>query len=233
MTNKHPPILQLFNISIQRGNFTLCNGINLTLNAGDICHLIGANGSGKTTLLMQLASILPIQPVYDTPHDDYDLSDNETHKHNKISKVAFMGVDKLPIQPVYVSHQPSINANLTVSQNLTFLLNLYGITPTKQMLNEALKWVELTGYEHIKCHELSAGQTRRVNLARLQIMQTEHTKLWLLDEPFTALDSTMVTKLKTIIKAFAHSGGTVLITSHQPINIQTKVLDLSSHKVSY
>lgn len=217
MTNQHPPILQLSNISIQRGCFTLCQSINLTLNAGDICHLIGANGSGKTTLLMQLAGILPMYAL-----DDEALADGQT------SKTKYLGMTSLPIQPVYVSHQSSLHTNLTVTQNLTFLLNLYGITPHKNVLSKALNWVDLTGYEHIKCQELSAGQVRRVNLSRLQIMDTKHTKLWLLDEPFTALDTNMVVKLATRLKTFADNGGAVLMTSHQPVDITNKVLKLAN-----
>ncbi len=214
-------ILQLNNFSIQRGDFVLCTGVDLVLKSGEIAHLVGANGSGKTTLLMQLTGLLP------TP-----LLDSFDYK------------EKRP--PVYVSHQLGINLDLTVRQNLQFLLNLYGVsitqitdtqtTDTQRMtqsinqtinqsisepqLMEALAWVGLEGYQDIQCKQLSAGQTRRVNLARLRLMSPKDSPLWLLDEPFTALDTAMVARLQTRLRQFANEGGAILMTSHQTENMQ-------------
>ncbi len=203
-------ILQLSNFNIQRGEFVLCSGINLTLKAGDMCHLIGANGSGKTTLLMQLAGLLPI--AYDDSQSDSICSIIPT--------------------PVYISHQLGIHLDLNVQQNLQFLLALYGIQATTKQLTQALSWVGLDGYQNIPCKQLSAGQRRRVNLARLAPMTVKESPLWLLDEPFTALDKTMVAKLQTRLQQFSQAGGAVLITSHQTESLDTianKQLNLSDY----
>lgn len=192
----------------------LCQGVNLTLNAGDICHLIGANGTGKTTLLMQLVGMLPT-------------INGQIHWHSDIP-------------PLFVSHQLGIHPNLTVAQNLNFLLNLYGIdakTDTKthaqalnaNLLSDALAWVGLLGYDNFSCQQLSAGQSRRVNLARLAVMTPRHTPVWLLDEPLTALDVAMVAKLEQRLQAFSEQGGAVLMTSHQALNVANKQLDLSEY----
>lgn len=202
-----PVILSLNDVTVQRGDFALCTGVNLSLQSGQICHLVGANGAGKTTLMMQLAGLLPILQ----------------------GQVRYLGQDGLPIQPVYVTHQLGIHPHLTVAQNLNFLLNLYGIKASSAQLASALAWVGLSGFESMSSSQLSAGQTRRVTLARLYLMQVQHTPLWLLDEPFTALDVAMVAQLEQRLQAFVQSGGAVLMTSHQSVSIATQCLDLSDY----
>ena len=204
-------ILSLQDITIQRGDFPLCEGVTLTLSSGEICHLVGANGTGKTTLLMQLAGLLPLLE----------------------GEVFYQGQSTLPIAPLYVSHQLGIHPNLTVRQNLTFLLNLYGIKPSAEQIETALDWVDLSGFENMGSNQLSAGQTRRVTLARLYLMSVQQTPLWLLDEPFTALDVSMVARLQQRLQEFVNSGGAVLMTSHQTVEVANKSLNLSDYLPTY
>ncbi|AGP49763.1 ABC transporter ATPase [Psychrobacter sp. G] len=209
MTALNTALLALDELTVQRGEIPLCEGVSLKLSAGSICHLIGANGTGKTTLLMQLAGLLPVLT-------------GETY---------YQGAVSLPIQPLYVSHQLGIHPNLTVAQNLTFLLNLYGITPSAADIDDALTWVGLQGFETISSSHLSAGQTRRITLARLYLLTPEVTPLWLLDEPFTALDVDMVARMEDRLRDFAHEGGAILMTSHQVVGVANQVLDLSDYMV--
>ena len=209
MTALNTALLALDELTVQRGETPLCEGVTLNLPAGSICHLIGANGTGKTTLLMQLAGLLPVLT-------------GETY---------YQGSDILPIQPLYVSHQLGIHPNLTVAQNLTFLLNLYGISPSAVDIDDALTWVGLQGFETISSSHLSAGQTRRITLARLYLLTPEVTPLWLLDEPFTALDVDMVARMEDRLRDFAHEGGAILMTSHQAVGVANQVLDLSDYMV--
>lgn len=209
MTALNTALLALDELTVQRGEIPLCEGVSLKLSAGSICHLIGANGTGKTTLLMQLAGLLPVLT-------------GETY---------YQGAVSLPIQPLYVSHQLGIHPNLTVAQNLTFLLNLYGITPSAADIDDALTWVGLQGFETISSSHLSAGQTRRITLARLYLLTPEVTPLWLLDEPFTALDFDMVARMEDRLRDFAHEGGAILMTSHQAVGVANQVLDLSDYMV--
>lgn len=104
------PIVTLDDVDVQRGEFVLCQGVNLTLNAGDICHLIGENGLGKTTLLSQIAGLLPMVS----------------------GRVVYHQGD---IHPVYVSHQLGISGSLTVAQNLAFLLSLYGVDAHRDVID--------------------------------------------------------------------------------------------------
>ena len=209
MTALNTALLALDELTVQRGEIPLCEGVTLNLPAGSICHLVGANGTGKTTLLMQLAGLLPVLT-------------GETYYQGSVS---------LPIQPLYVSHQLGIHPNLTVAQNLTFLLNLYGISPSAADIDNALTWVGLQGFETISSSHLSAGQTRRITLARLYLLTPEVTLLWLLDEPFTALDVGMVARMEDRLRDFAHEGGAILMTSHQAVGVANQVLDLSDYIV--
>ena len=209
MTALDTPLLVLDELTVQRGEIPLCEAVTLQLSTGSICHLIGANGTGKTTLLMQLAGLLPVLT----------------------GEVSYQGVASLPVQPLYVSHQLGIHPNLTVAQNLTFLLNLYGITPSAADIDDALTWVGLQGFETISSSHLSAGQTRRITLARLYLLTPEVTPLWLLDEPFTALDFDMVARMEDRLRDFAHEGGAILMTSHQAVGVANQVLDLSDYMV--
>ena len=194
-------LLRLDNVSVARGEFVLCQGVKLTLHAGDICHLIGENGLGKTTLLNQISKLSP------------------THS----------GTLTLSARLLYVSHQLVMSKNLTVRQNLAFLLSLYGVKVTTAMLDDALDGAGLYGLGDSLSIALSAGQQRRVGLARLFILHSAHAPLWLLDEPLTALDSAMVARLEARIQAFAHDGGAVLMTIHQTINGANKHLDLTEY----
>ena len=209
MTALNTALLALDELTVQRGEIPLCEGVTLNLPAGSICHLVGANGTGKTTLLMQLAGLLPV------------LS----------GEVRYQGHAGLPVQPLYVSHQLGIHPNLTVAQNLTFLLNLYGISPSNTDINDALTWVGLQGFETISSSHLSAGQTRRITLARLYLLTPAVTPLWLLDEPFTALDVDMVARMEDRLREFATAGGAILMTSHQAVGVANQVLDLSDYMV--
>ena len=202
-------VLVLDEWTVQRGEAALCAEVHVALQAGSICHLIGENGTGKTTLLMQLAGLLPVLT----------------------GTAYYLGEQGLPIQPVYVSHQLGIHPNLTVAQNLRFLLNLYGISPSREDIDAALSWVGLAGFEDISSSHLSAGQTRRITLARLYLLTPETTPLWLLDEPFTALDVAMVARMEAKLQDFVHAGGAILMTSHQSVSVANQTLDLSAYMV--
>lgn len=196
------PIVTLDGIDVQRGDFVLCQGVDLTLGCGDVCHLIGENGLGKTTLLSQIAGLLPIMTGRIVYHQD-------------------------DVLPVYVSHQLGISGGLTVEQNLRFLLSLYGVSADRQLIDFALEQVGLYGLGDVSSIQLSAGQMRRVGLARLFVLTPKQSPFWLLDEPLTALDVSMVASIEKRISEFASMGGAVLMTSHQAVSVQNGVLDLT------
>lgn len=198
VSHSQPLRLNIDKADVQRGDFVLCQGVDLKLYGRQVCHLIGENGLGKTTLMSQIAGLLPVI-------------------------TGQIWCDSM----VYVSHQLGISPQLTVAQNLRFLLAMYGVDGDDEMIDFALEQVGLYGLHDISSVQLSAGQMRRVGLSRLFVLEPSHSPLWLLDEPMTALDKQMVTRLECRIDEFAKSGGAVLLTSHQHIQVQNCTLDLT------
>lgn len=192
-------ILTLNQVSVTRGDFVLCAGVSFVLTGGQIVHLLGENGLGKTTLLYQITGLLP----------------------------TLVGQIKQDGNLLFVSHDLALHEQLTVAQNLRFLLSLYHLTPTDDQLANALKMVGLTGFESVPVAQLSAGQGRRVGLARLWLTDPTVTPLWVLDEPLTALDVAMVDRLCQRFLAFCADGGAILLTSHQALPIKTDFVNLA------
>lgn len=191
-------VLLLSGVNVARGDLVLRADVSFALSAGEVCHLVGQNGAGKSTLLMQIAGMLP------TPKGT---------------------IDAKPL--VYVGHAVGISELLTVEQNLRFLTALYDTKPSGEDLQAALAAVGLLGYQDLRGGELSAGQTRRAALAKLWLLDAKTAPLWLLDEPFTALDTAMTQRLFAKIQDFAKSGGAALFTSHQAAPIATSIVDLA------
>lgn len=196
-------ILSVDGLRVMRGERTLCSGVRFCVQAGEICHLQGENGLGKTTLLMQVVGILPTVE----------------------GRIDFLG-QPFARGALYVAHQTGLHESLSVGQNLRFLVALYGLDPQESQLAWALEQVGLAGFETVAVAQLSAGQTRRVGLARLWLLHKIHTCLWVLDEPLTALDKAMVERLCQRLLEFAATGGAVLLTSHQPLTVCQRVVDL-------
>lgn len=190
------PLLQFKQLGCTRDNRVLFKGIDYAINNGDIVQLEGPNGTGKTTLLRAVTQLFP----------DYEgdilwrgqLIAQE--KHDFLSNLLFIG------------HLPSVKKSLSPRENLAFLANLNGHYTTDQIDN-ALAEVGLYGYEDMPGYQLSAGQNRRVALARLYLSEA---LIWVLDEPYTALDTQGIAKLEALFESHASRGGCVLLTSHQP-----------------
>lgn len=161
-------------------------------------QLEGANGAGKTSLIRILAGL---------------------------SRYGFEGQVKRNSAMLYLGHHSAVKALLTPRENLAWHVSgeaSYSDTDIEQ----ALTRVGLYGYEDVPSHALSAGQHRRVNLARLYLSKSP---LWLLDEPYTAIDVSGVGELEALFAEHVRAGGAVLLTSHQRIDIDHPVcrLDLA------
>jgi len=187
-------LLTLHNISCQRGYNLLFSDASLTLNSGDILRITGTNGSGKTSLLKILAG-LNVQEQ-GTIH-----LDNDTVKSEAYRRAVF-----------YLGHLPALSSELTCLENLKFLTALNQSIIAEIALVNALEKVGLSGYENEICAKLSAGQKRRVALANLILSKAT---VWLLDEPFTALDPQGVKMVESCIEAHSKQGGICLFTTHQ------------------
>lgn len=189
-----PPILECRDIAFERDYTPIFSGLSLTLRRGQILQVKGANGSGKTTLLRILATSLTASEGSMFWHGN----DLEGHRQ------------EYRFDMLYLGHQPGVKAALTPRENLAWLRPLH--PKAGHDTNQALAAVGLAGMEDVPCHTLSAGQLRRVALARLYLSDAS---LWILDEPFTAIDRDGVGKLEILLQDHAQRGGAVVITTHQ------------------
>ncbi len=193
-------------LKIARGDTLLCSQVTFSLASGQILHVRGQNGVGKTTLLMTLAGLLPVPE----------------HCQNGPALVwANSPVLEWPV--LYLGHLSGLNSGLSVRENLEFLQGLS--KKSTACLSVVLDCVGLSGYEDFVVSRLSSGQKRRVSLARLWLSDDSEA-LWLLDEPFSALDHRVTTKLCERLIVHVERGGRVILTSHQTLTIPAQMLDL-------
>lgn len=191
--------LQARQLACERDGRWLFEGLDLDINGGEIVRIEGPNGSGKTTLLKILSGQL----------SDYD---GELYwQGGSIHKMREHFLANL----LYLGHAPGIKAGLTPLENLVWYQALSGEQSSEAMREDALADVGLRGFEDVPAGQLSAGQQRRIALARLSL--TPRT-LWVLDEPFTAIDRQGVEALEAQLVAHANAGGCVLVTTHHELS---------------
>lgn len=208
----HSPLLAVQGLACERGDETLFSGFNLTLARGEIVQIAGPNGAGKTTLLRSLCGL------FDANFDALSWCGTPVESPLEYA-------DEL----LYLGHRPAIRNHLTLAENI----ELFAALATGADLSRVadLIWqLGLRGYEEEPASSLSAGQKRRLALMRLGICEA---KLWVLDEPFAALDAAGVALLRDWITAFTSSGGAVLYSTHQPVSFpgcEMRIIDLGGHK---
>ncbi len=192
----------------------LFEGLEVAWPMGSIVRLAGANGVGKTSLMRILAGVAP------------PLTGSVCWGE---AVVAGAGVDEAARQRwresvLYLGHALAAHELLTPLENLAFVEALAGRTVSRQCLSEALAAVGLAAQRRLPLKVLSAGQRRRVGLARLPLAADR--PVWLLDEPFTALDVGFVATLANWIDAHVAAGGLVVLITHQDVPFRAPVLTL-------
>ncbi len=202
-------MLELSGISCEREGRLLFSGLTSEIQLGEVVQIKGPNGSGKTSLLRILTGL----------SSDYDGSILYNGVDLKRSNLQFRS------DLLYIGHSPGIKRSLTPSENLNWYL---GQQPqshnVKRTIEEALSEVGLLGYEDVPCFALSAGQLRRVSLARLFLSSAP---VWILDEPFTAIDVDGVASLQQRFAEHVENGGIVILTTHQELSLtEVKFLNL-------
>ena len=183
-----------------RGDRLLFDKLNFNLSNGSVLYLQGANGSGKTTLLRTICGLSkPYEGAINWCGENINSLAEEYSKH-----------------VLYIGHLAGIKEDLTALENLQFSLALSGADISKNNATEVLKMLGLANGLNLLTRMLSQGQKRRVALARLWLQELP---LWILDEPFTALDASATSLLKQKIEAFANDGGIVVMTTHQEVTM--------------
>ena len=190
--------LTVNNLSCQRGYNLLFENLSFNLNPGEILRISGQNGSGKTSLLKMISGL-------NSPE-----SGSITYDQSKVNS------EKYQLETLYLGHYASLSSELSCIENLEYLANLSTeiVSPD---FHKALREVGLKNYENELVGQLSAGQKRRVALSLLFISQS---KLWLLDEPFTSLDSDGIKIIESQIEKHCLKGGICILTTHQDSNIK-------------
>jgi len=182
-------------LQFERDDQHIFEPIDLTVDGGEILQIEGANGAGKTTLMRLLTSALQ-------PTSGSILYQGEDIRHCRYEYLANI---------LYIGHQPGLKMTLTAEENLLWM------SPAACSGNDiraALAEVGLRSYEDVPCYSLSAGQHRRVALARLLVSAAT---IWYLDEPFTAIDKQGVAILQALMRNHVDAGGCLLLSTHQDL----------------
>jgi heme exporter protein A len=191
-------VLDAVALGCERDQRHLFSGVSFRLKAGDMLRIRGPNGSGKSSLLRLLCGLA--QPA--AGHVELFGRTLSQQRNGLASKLLWIG------------HAAGVKSLLTVEENLVWLGALHtGAAPVA--IGQALAAVGLRGFEDTPCYALSAGQQRRIALARLYLPETP--ALWLLDEPFTALDVTGTAQLESHLAVHCNRGGTVVLTTHHEL----------------
>lgn len=189
--------LTVTQLSCHRGDRVLFTDINFSVSSGCALHLSGANGSGKTTLMRTLAGL--------TRADQGEIRLDG-------SPVTELG-DEYRELLTYVGHLNGLQPELNIRENLQYQTAL-GLGATNAEIDHAIHRVSLSSRARLQIKMLSQGQKRRAALARLFL---GNQKLWLLDEPITALDSESIDIITGVMTEHLQKGGILIYTSHQPL----------------
>lgn len=191
-------LIRAEDLCFERDEIKVIDRVNFELNSGDLLQVEGSNGSGKTTLLRLLTTA--IKPTSgQILYQGKNLSDC---RYEYCSNIIFIG------------HQIALKERLTPVENLNWLFPK-GLT--QDSINKALDLVGLRDYVTAPSWRLSAGQKRRVALARLIV---SNSKIWFLDEPFTAIDTQGIGLIKELIDDHVAKDGAVVFSTHQSVNMK-------------
>ncbi|WP_440055669.1 cytochrome c biogenesis heme-transporting ATPase CcmA [Pseudoalteromonas sp. T1lg65] len=205
-------MLEIDSVTCIKQERCLFESLSFTVHSGQIMQIEGPNGAGKTSLLRIIAG-------FARPDDGkvrYQQVDIQDDYDSFASELLFIG------------HKTGVNLQLTAYENVQHWLQVHGGSATRDEVYDLLAQLGLIGLEDVPARTLSAGQQRRVALVRLWL---NHAKLWILDEPFTALDKKGVAMLQTQFQSHLANGGAILLTTHQ--DLTTHFAELQTIALEY
>mgnify|MGYP000091351244 FL=1 len=197
--------LQATNLWIERGERDLCRDLSFSVRSGELVRIAGENGAGKSSLIKAILGWVRIE------EGELEFNGEDVTLHR----------DVLLQNQLYLGHTPGIKSVFTALENL----KLYCPEASEAALEQALAHVQLQAFADTPAAQLSAGQKRRIALARLWLTDKA---LWFLDEPFTALDVKGVEALELCMGTHLKNGGAIVITTHQPLlHLSPKTVELT------
>lgn len=195
-------------LSCVRGDKALFSGLSFQIAAGDCLHVRGENGVGKTSLLRLLTGLSKAESG-EVLWGGQSIDSEPSAFHREL---------------LFLGHRDALKEELSALENLQMYAALDDVQLPLEKAFAALSRFGLRGRENLPVHYLSAGQKRRVLMAR---MLTRQARLWILDEPFNALDTNAITELEKLIAEHLAAGGLLVLTSHQAVSLpKVQVLDL-------
>ncbi len=193
-------MLEVSNLACSRGDHRLFSGLSFAMHPGQIMQIQGVNGSGKTSLLRTLCGFIQS----DEGKISWEGCDVRDLAEEFFSKILYLG------------HLNAIKDELSALENLRISAGLSGVRVSDTDAISALRRMGLKGRERLPAKVLSQGQRRRVALARLLVSDA---KLWILDEPLTALDVNAVALIEGVLTEHLAREGMVIFTTHQPLTV--------------
>jgi heme exporter protein A len=198
-------VLEVNNLACKRGDRTLFRGVSFRLESRGLLHVTGENGSGKTSLLRILCGL-------------GSADEGEVRWRGEPIRVLREAYWR---ELVYVGHANGLKDDLSAHENLRLACMLAGQPATSDAAHGALVAIGLAACQLLPVRSLSQGQKRRSALARLALSTA--APLWILDEPFSALDADAVKHLEKLILTYVDEGGSVIFTTHQDAAINSRI----------
>lgn len=196
------PILEVRGLTCERGERTLFRGMTFAVEPGTLVRVAGSNGAGKTTLLRLLTGLM--RPV----------EGEILWRGTPIAKAA----EDFWRELCYIGHRNGVKDDLSVIENVMINARVASLKASEAEALDALAAVGLSDFIDVPAGQLSQGQRRRVALARLWLSRS--VPLWILDEPFTALDVKGVARLANLIGEHVSKGGVVMLVTHQEVPVE-------------